>query len=208
MESSITTIILNILLAVTFLSIALRAFFLYAQLRSPRLFLLGLSMSIIALTAAADFTAGIITSIQLNVDWFLYLGQTMSFLFIFLSLLFLSTTLLRRLMLWHALTSAILLFLLFLAPILPEFHNSLLQFLLSGSRCLVCFMIFGYYSSAFFTKETRFSFLIGSAFFLLSLGYSLILPKIFTTQVAFLDPLGDIIRIAGVLMLLTAYIIG
>ncbi len=208
MESNTITNILNILLAVVFLSIALRALFLYAQLRSPRLFILGLSMSVIALTAAADFAGGIITSIHLNTDWFLYLGQAISFLFIFLSLLFYSTIALRRLMLWHILTSVILLSLLFSASILPELPNPITQFLLSGSRCLICFMIFSYYSSAFFKKETRFSFLISGAFFLLSLGYSLILPKLFTTHVDFLDPLGDIIRILGVLTLMIAYLIG
>ena len=71
MNPTITANILNVLLAVAFLFIALRAFMLYTQLRSPRLFILGLSMTVIALTSGADFASGVVTNIHLNTDWFL-----------------------------------------------------------------------------------------------------------------------------------------
>src|SRR5437016_6331566 len=89
--------LLNMLLSVVFLFISLRAFFLYAQLRSPRLLILGLSMAVIACTAAAGFVSGIVTTISLRTDWFLFLGQSVSFLFIFLSLLRGSEKFLRHL---------------------------------------------------------------------------------------------------------------
>jgi hypothetical protein len=200
--------LLNILLAVVCLSIALRAFFLYARLRSPRLFILGLSMGVIACTAAADFVSGIVTSLSLNTDWFLFLGQAVSFLFIFLSLLRGSEEFLRRLMLWQVISTAVLFLLLFLAPILPGFPTPTIQALLSGSRCVICWLICGYYTSAFLSKETRFSLLMSGAFLLLSVGYCLILPQYFFPHQELLDQLGDGIRILSLIILLIAYLRG
>jgi hypothetical protein len=200
--------LLNILLSVVFLSISMRAFLLYAQLRSPRLFILGLSMGVIACTAAADFVSGIVTGISLNTDWFLFIGQAVSFLFIFLSLLSSSDQFLRRLMLWQIIITALLFFLLFMSPILPDFPNTATRVFLSGSRSLLCFLIFGFYVSAFISKETRFSLFMSVAFLLLSIGYSLILPKYFFLHEDLLDQLGDVIRIFGLTVLLIAYLRG
>jgi len=205
MDPNITTNILNMLLTVAFLSIALRAFILYTQLRSPRLFILGLSMTVIALTAGADFASGLLTTIRLDTDWFLYIGQFVSFIFILLSLLFRSTPSLRRLMYWHILATGLLLFLLGLAPVLPDFPNTLTQFVLSFSRCMICFILFSYYISSLISKETRFSILISAAFLLLSIGYCLILPKLLVSHVEFLDQIGDIMRILGIIVFLFAY---
>jgi len=205
MDPNTTTSILNMLLMVAFLSIALRAFTLYIQLRSPRLFILGLSMTVIALTAGADFASGLLTNIRLDTDWFLYIGQFVSFTFIFLSLLFRSTPSLRRLMYWHILTTGLLLFLLVLAPVLPDFPNTLTQFTLSSTRCIICFILFSYYISSLISKETRFSILISVAFLLLSIGYCLILPKLLVSHAEFLDQIGDMTRILGIIVLLSAY---
>ena len=56
-----TNLIPNILAVSLFiigLYVALRAFYVYFLSRSPRLFILGLSMGIISLTAGADFALG------------------------------------------------------------------------------------------------------------------------------------------------------
>jgi hypothetical protein len=200
--------LLNILLSVVFLSISFRAFLLYVQLRSPRLFILWLSMALIACTAAADFVSGIVTNISLRTDWFLFLGQAVSFLFIFLSLLRGSEKFLRRLALWQVISTALLLLLLLLAPILPDFPNTATQALLSGSRSVICFLIFSFYVSAFLSKETRFSLLMSGAYLLLSIGYFLILPKYFLAHQEFYDQLGDGIRILGLIVILIAYVRG
>jgi hypothetical protein len=192
----------------SFLSISLCAFFLYAQLRSPRLFILGLSMGTIAYTAAADFVSGIAMSISLHTDWFLFLGQAVSFVFLFLSLLRGSEQFLRRLMLWQIISTAVLFFLLFLAPSLPDFPNTATKVFLSGSRSVICFLIFGYYTVAFQSKRTRFSLLMSGAFLLLSIGYVLILPKYLLAQQEVLDQLGDVIRILSLIVLLLAYVWG
>lgn len=191
-----------------FISISLRAFFLYVQPRSPRLFILSLAMGIIALTAAADFTSGIVTTISLNTDWFLFIGQAVSFTFIFLSLVWSADDSLRRLIRWQILATLLLVPFLLLAPILPNFPNPVTQLLLSGSRSLICLLIFGYYTSAFITKERLFGFLMSGAYLLLGIGYFVILPKYFLPNADLLDHTGDFIRMFGLVTLLVAYVRG
>ncbi len=200
--------VLNILLALGGLSVSLRAFFLYRHLRSPRLFILGVVMGIIACTAAADFTSGLVTT--LNTDWFLFLGQGISFGFLFLSLLRISDLSLRRLILWQMISASLLFFLLILAPILPAFPNIATTVILSGSRAAGCLLIFGYYATVFSSKGTRFSLLMGIAFALLSIGYFLLLLKyiIILPEGGIVDQLADGLRIFGILVLLIGYVKG
>jgi hypothetical protein len=171
-------------------------------------------MAIIALTAAAGFIGDNVTSISLNVDWFNYIGQTVSFLFIFLSLLFKREHSLRILVGWHLLACIPLLILLILAPVLPpEFPNPVVtKTLLSGSRGVICGFIFLYYMFAFTTKETRFSFLMGTAFLLLSVGYFIVILKYGGNSgpisADVIDRVGDITRISGSIALFIAIVRG
>jgi hypothetical protein len=199
---------LSLTLFVVSLFISLRAFYLYTQSRSRRLFILSLSMGMISLTAIAGYAGDNITSISLNVDWFNYIGQTVSFSFILLSFFSESDSYLRSLMRWQIAASALLLILLFLAPVLPpEFPDpAITKSILSGSRGLICFIIFFYYAIAFMDKETRFSLLMSAAFLLLCIGYAIIIPK-YTTPNDVLDRSGDIMRIAGLVFLLFAVLL-
>src|SRR6267154_2023670 len=97
--------ILAIALFLVTLFISIRAFYTYFQGYNQRVFILGLSMGIIALTAAADFFSSNVTSITLNTDWFLYIGQAVSLLFILLSFLRSSEEYFKGLMRWHVLVS-------------------------------------------------------------------------------------------------------
>jgi uncharacterized membrane protein len=210
MDSNLIANVLSLTLFIISLFISLRSFYLYARSRSRRLFILGLAMGIITLTAIAGFLGDNVTVISLNVDWFNYIGQTVSFLFISLSLLRNSNDYLRRLMTWHIIISLLLLVLLFLAPVLPaEFPDpALTKTILSGSRGIICFIIFASYISAFFSKETRFSLLMSAAFLLLSTGYMVILPKYGYPNMDILDHVGDITRIIGSIILLSAVLLG
>jgi len=203
----VNTLSLTLFFVALFISI--RALYLYMQSRTRRLFILGLSMGVIALTAIAGFAGDNITSVNLNVDWFNYIGQSVSFLFILLSFLSSSDDYLRPLMRWHVLASALLLILLLLATVLPDFPNpAVTKTVLSGSRGLMCAIIFFCYVSAFMSKETRFSFLMGAAFLLLSTGYFIIVPKYSSPAFDSLDQLGDITRITGLVTLLVAVLLG
>jgi hypothetical protein len=209
MNIDLLATLLNGSLCITSLAIGARAFARYLQLRGPRLFILGLAMGTIALTAAADTISGIITSIPLNTDWFLYIGQAVSLGYIFLNLFYSSDSALRRLLLWQILSTVPLLLLLLLAPALPAFPNPTIQAILSGTRCIICFLIFGRYIYSFiFIKETQFGFLMSVAFLLLSIGYFLVEPKILFAHMDILNQMGDIIRIGGLAILLVGYIRG
>jgi hypothetical protein len=188
--------------------VAFRAFYLYARAHTPRLLILGVSMIVIALTAAAGFVGDNVTNVSLNVDWFNYIGQTISFLFILLSLYRSDDEYLRGLSFWHITVSLLLLLLLLGSPILPDFPNpAVTKALLSGSRGVMCFIIFLVYMVSFMTKETRFSLLMTGAFLLISFGYLTIVPKYFQPSDV-LDHAGDILRIAGTITLLIAVVIG
>lgn len=210
MDANLIANILSLALFIVSLFIALRALYLYSQARSRRLFILGLAMAIISLTAIAGFLGDNVTSISLNVDWFNYIGQTASFLFILLSLMSNEDEYLRGLMRWHIVISALLLILLLLAPVLPaEFpYPAITKTVLSGSRGVICFVIFFYYVSAFMSKETLFSMLMAGAFLLFAVGYLVILPKYAYPNEDLLDHVGDITRVTGLVILLAAVLRG
>ena len=205
MDENFVPNLLSLTLFFVSLFIALRALYLYTRSRSRRIFILSLSMGVISLTAVAGFAGDNVTSISLNVDWFNYIGQTVSYIFILLSFFKDSDAYLRNLMRWHVAASALLLVLMLLAPVLPpEFPDpAVTKSILSGSRGLICFIIFYYYALAFMEKETRFSLLMGAAFLMLCFGYSIIIPKYIQPNDA-LDRGGDLIRIAGLITLLLA----
>ena len=208
MSTKTITDVLNVSLFVVFLLIALRAFYLHFRVRSARLFMLGLSMGIIALTSLADFATSYITIVPLNTDWFLFLGQSVSFTFLLCGLMVKAEERLRRLVPYHVVTSLLLLLLLAFAPFLPAFPNVAIQMALSGSRGIVCLVIFFFYTSSFMNKETRFSFLMGVTFLLLSLGYLIILPKYILPHQEFLDYVGDIMRLGGIVTMLSSFVAG
>src|SRR6266568_8133968 len=110
MDPNLIANALSLTLFFVALFISLRAFYLYIQVRSRRLFILGLSLGVISLTAVAGFLGDNVTSISLNVDWFNYIGQTISFLFILLSFFSESDSYLRSLIRWQIAVSALLLF--------------------------------------------------------------------------------------------------
>ena len=209
MDSNTLSNILNALICIASLSIAVRAFVLYAQLHSPRLCVLGLAMSVVALTAAADTVSGIVTSVSLNTDWFLYIGQAVSLGFILLSLFCKTDRSLRQVLLWQTTAIGPVAVFLLLSPILPDFPSHSIQAILNGSRFVICIFIAGRYSYSYvFTKKTVFSFLMSATFLVLGIGYFLILPKIFFAHMEVLDQVADMIRIGGFMLLSLAFIRG
>ena len=205
MISSLIPDVLAIVLALVTAAISIRAFVTYAHSHIPLVFLLGLAMGLLALTGLADFASSHLTTLTLNTDWFLYVGQAVSFLFLFLGLLSNAEGYQRQLMIWQILTSVVVLLLLILASILPAVPPGMVKFVLSGTRCLLCFLIFFRYVSFFMSKESRFSLLMATSFLLLSFGYLIIVLQ-YSVQVPVLfDNLGDVIRIGGLLLFLFAF---
>src|ERR1700738_2572479 len=205
MDPTFVPNVLSLTLFFVSLFISLRALYLYTRARSRRIFILSISMGIISLTAIAGYAGDNVTSITLNVDWFNYIGQTVSFSFILLSFFGSSDTYLSNLMRWQIAVSVRLLGLRALPPVLPPQFPSpaLTKSLLSGSRGLICHIIFYYYVVSFMKNETRFSLLMGLAFLALSFGYWIILPKYVSPNDA-LDRTGDIMRVCGLIFLFLA----
>lgn len=208
MISAMIPNVLSIVLSIITAFIAVRAFYLYTRIRSPRLFVLGLAMAIIALTGLADLASNLITSVTLHTDWFLYIGQAVSFFFIFLSLLNSAEGYQQGLMRWHIIMSILTLSLLFTALLLPDFPNTGVRVALSSIRCIFCFTIFFSYIAAFMSKQTRFSLLMAAAFLLLSFGYLIIILQYVVTPSVSFDNLGDVIRMVGLVALFAAVIKG
>jgi len=206
MNQNLIANVLSLTLFTVSLFISLRAFYLYLLSRRQRLFILGLSMFIISLTAIASFIGDNFPSFIINLNWFKYTSQTVSFLFILLSLVRSSDRYLRNLMIWHIIVSVLLLILL--TPFVPAEISVPAKIFLGSSRCLICLIVFFFYVTSFFTKETRFSLMMSSAFLLLSAGYVLNVPKYSNHLLTLLDNIGDVTRILGLIILFIAVLIG
>ena len=206
-STQITDILITIQAVIT-LFISLRAFSLYARTRDDMLFSLGLSMGVIALGGIVGLISDIYFNGAFNTFWLRYVGQTVSYLFIFLSTLRGSERYRRGLKRWHVFATGLLMVLLLLTPVIPTHPSATMQTVLSGSRALVCFIIFWRYVSIFFTKETRFSFLMGSAFFWITWGIVIYSLKFTLPNSLLLDYVGDSVRIVGLAILLAAFFLG
>jgi hypothetical protein len=188
--------LIDVSLCLVALFIAVRSFDIYSRVRQYRLFILGLSMALVSLSAAADFTSSYVMVIPLHTDWFLYIGQTVGFLFILLSLVRSSDTYLRGLMILNILAFALLLFLLLLSPVLPEIDITT-RTLLGFSRLIICMLILVAYFSAYTSKPTRFSLFMCASFFFFTVDYLLTLQQYFVptlNQYLFRDPADIVVR--------------
>jgi hypothetical protein len=189
--------------------IVIRALQLYFLARSPRLLILTLTMTMIALTTTAD-TIGENVPFHLNSYWFNYFGQTTSYIFFFLSLLSGSEKYLRKLVRWQFVLSALLLTLLFLGPVFPTSFPQLgpIRAVLSSGRALPCAFISLYYASAYMTKANRFSGLMSIGFLILSVAYYIIFPRYILPHQDALQIGGDFLRMIGFGTVLIALIRG
>jgi hypothetical protein len=206
-STQITDLLLVIQAAIT-LVISLRAIYLYTRTGNDMLFSLGLSMGVIALGGIIGLISDIYLNGAFNTFWFRYVGQTVSYLFIFLSTLRGSEHYRRGLKRWHKIATGLLMVLLLLTPVIPTHPSATVQTVLSISRALVCFIIFFQYVSIFFKKEARFSFLMGFAFFWITWGIVIYSLKFTMPDPVQLDYIGDSLRIVGLSALLAAFFLG
>ncbi len=198
--------LLDVSLCLVALFISARSFDIYSRFRQFRLFILGLSMALVSLSAAADFTSSYVKVIPLHTDWFLYIGQAVGFLFILLSLVQSSDKYLRGLIRLNILAFVLLLILLLLSPVLPDMSDIPTRTLLGFSRLVICMLILLAYFSAYTSKPTRFSLFMSSSFFLFTVDYLSTLEQYFVpsfSQYLFRD-LGDIAGVLGLVALVAA----
>ena len=208
MNSTQVTDILLVIQATITLFISLRAISLFAKTGDNTLFSLGLSMGVIALGGMIGLASDVFLNKAFNTFWFRYLGQTVGYLFIFLSTLRGSEHYKEELKRWHIIATVGLMVLLLLTPVIPAHPSSIVQAALSGSRGLVCLIIFFHYVSIFFSKETRFSFLMCVAFFGITCGIFIYTLQFTLPNPLLLNYVGDSIRILGLATLLAAFFLG
>jgi hypothetical protein len=197
--------LLDVSLCLVALFIAVRSFDIYARFHQYRLFILGLSMVLVSISAAADYISSYVTVISLQTDWFLYIGQSVGFLFILLSLLRNSDSYLRGLMRVNIVVFAFLLILLLLSPILPPMDMST-RTVVGFSRVVICMLILIAYFSTYLSKPARFSLLMSISFFFFTANYLMSLQQYFVpilNQYIFRDQ-GDISGVIGLIVLVAA----
>jgi hypothetical protein len=197
--------LLDVSLCLVALFIAVRSFDIYARYHQYRLFILGLSMVLVSISAAADYIASYVTAITLQTDWFLYVGQSIGFLFILLSLIRSSDSYLRALMRFYIVVFAFLLILLLLSPVLPPMDMST-RTVLGFSRFVICMLILIAYFSSYVSKPSRFSLLMSISFFFFTANYLMSLQQYFVpslNQYIFRDQ-GDISGVIGLIVLVAA----
>src|SRR2546426_11896420 len=140
--------LLDVSLCLVALFIAVRSFDIYARFHQYRVFILGLSMVLVSISAAADFISSYVTAITLQTDWFLYIGQSVGFLFILLSLVRSSDNYLHGLLRLNILAFALLLIPLLMSPVLPDFDN-VTRTALGFARFITCILILFAYFAAY-----------------------------------------------------------
>ncbi len=206
MDTRLISNLIDVSLCLVALFISVRSFDVYIHFRYQRLFVLGLSMALVSISAAADFTANYVTITPLYTDWFLYIAQTCGFFFIFLSLLEGSNSFLKLIMTLNILTVPLLLLILFLSPFLPGAPDGSMRIVLECLRCLISFMIFFAYFFAFTSKATLFNRFMTAAFFLISLGNFMAMMQSFGPNLNshLLSNLGSITDMVGLIALIIA----
>jgi len=192
------------------LFISMRAFYLYFKTRSDVLFIVGLSMAVIVVGGIAGLIGDfLITSSAFNTFWFRYIGQIVSYLFIFSISLPGAERHIRSLKRWNLIATTFLVILLILTPVLPPIPGVTLTEVLSGARGVVCLAVFfNYYFVMYSMKGTRFSFLMCAAFLLIATGIAVYTFKFSAPNPLPYDYVGDSTRAVGLVLMLAAFFVG
>lgn len=205
----ITNILIAIQALITLL-IAVRSFTFYFRTRTDALLTLGLSMGVIGIGGLT----GVIDDPFLNANptfntvWFRFIGQIVGYLFIFgvsLASSVRTTRILRR---WHIVAVVLLFVLMFLTPVIPEKLSPGVLGTLSIVRFVASMMVFFSYLVIFFSKETRFSFLMAASFLISSVGFWIYAMKYFIPGSLIYDYIADSTRIVGLIVLYITFLAG
>ncbi|MGH2493488.1 MAG: hypothetical protein ACRDIV_02185 [Ktedonobacteraceae bacterium] len=196
--------------AVITLLISMRAFYLFSKTRSDTLFIVGLAMAVIGIGGVAGLLGDyVIKSSAFNTFWFRYIGQIISYLFIFFISLPGADHHARALKWGNIVATVFLLALLVLTPVLPAIPGVALTEILSGARGVVCLAIcFNYYFVIYGMKGTRFSFLMCAAFLLIATGIGVYTIKFSVANPLPYDYAGDGTRAVGLVLMLAAFFVG
>ncbi|TMD68997.1 MAG: hypothetical protein E6I91_03235 [Chloroflexi bacterium] len=204
--TQIDTLVLIIQIIVSFV-VAVRAMRLYTRTGGDHLFILALSMAIISVVGVIGLLNDNFVH-TLSTRWFRYIAQITSFFFIFLSTLRPPSKYLRLIKRWQLISVGLLVVLLALTPVVPQLANPHVEAVVNFGRASMCFVIFLNYATIFMSKETRFSFLMALAFFLICFGFGTITPWYLMKSQLLLVYVGHSMRALGLISLFVAFLIG
>jgi hypothetical protein len=198
--------LMSIPIAVVCLSISIRAFYVYNLSRSDMLFTLGMSMASIGVgTFMGTIGDAHIGGNNFATDWTRSFGACSGGLFIFLSSLMKSREQMQRLRRWQMVAMGLLVIVIIFTPIFPPVPGPWASFALNACRMTIYTGAFVRYVMLYTAKGTRFSLILGTGFFVLVVGYSLNIPGIFYSQLAFLTIIAATVRIIAYGTLLGGY---
>jgi hypothetical protein len=200
---------LLLLVGIVSLIIALRAFAVYMPSRNDMIFILGLAMASTALGIFCAYVGNIhLGGITFNTQWAWYAGTSSGALFLFLSSLTKSMEQLRVLRRWQVISTALVLLVVILTPVLPAFASPLTPAALNLVRTLLYTGCCLRYAALYLSKETRFSLFMGLGFLALAVGFGMVTPQLLQPDFAVLAILGALVRVAGYTTVLAAYTFG
>jgi hypothetical protein len=206
-STEITTLLLIAQATITFF-ISVRAFSQYFKMRHDLHLILGVALGTISVVGVIGIIGDNYFASSFNTKWFRYTAQIVSYTFILLACLRTSENYLHRVAQWELIFVALLVVALFLVPLTPHFVNARVEALVSLLRGVICFVICVNYIRFFLQKGARFSFLMGLAFLLISVGIAITTPWYFQqTQLVYLY-VGDTTRTAGLLIMLLTFLLG
>jgi len=197
------------LIGVLCIIIALRAFFLYSLSRNDVLFILGFSMSSIAVAAFLS-NIGDAHLVPYNTQWARHICSSSGALFIFLSSLVQSHKQLRQLRRMQLVFAALSIAVIVLTPVLPPFSSPLIPAALNNIRTVIYGAALIRYGYLYGLKKSRFSLFMSLGFLCLVIGFILITPQLLHPSAinATLSLIGPFVRICGYCSLFAAYSFG
>ena len=208
MNVSTLTSILLFIFSILCLCTGIYAFRRYSVTQSERLFAVGLSMCITAVGIACGALNGSPLLPSLHLGWAWYIGTSIGFLFLFLSSVMKSTEQFQLLKRWGIIAVAVLITVIVLTPVFPDYPSPYVPLFLNACRTIVCFLGFLRYVMLYTSKGTRFSLLMCLAFLFITVGYAILMPQLLDPSLVQLTAVGAFIRIIGAGILFTAFVLG
>ncbi len=208
MNISVLTGILLFIFSLLCLCTGIYAFRKYSVTRSERLFAVGLSLCITAVGIACGAIDNLHILAPLHLGWAWYTGTFLGFFFLFLSSVMKSTEQFQLLKRWGIIAAAVLITVIVLTPVYPDYPNPYVPLTFNTFRTIVCLLGFLRYVMLYTAKGTRFSLLMCLAFLFITVGYAILMPQLLDPSLSQLTAVGAFIRIIGAGVLFTAFVLG
>ena len=205
--SVLTTILLSIA-SLCWIGTAITAFRRYSVTQSERLFIVGVAMSMAAVGIMSSALDNIFTHAY-ALEWPWYFGTSVGYLLLFLSSIMQSNEQFRILKRWSIIAGAVVITMIALSTILPDVSQDRnFTILINALRAVICSLGFFRYLILYTSKGTRFSLLMCLTFLCLMVGYAIIIPQVLDPASWQLPLVDQLIRMAGDVLLFTAFILG